>query len=306
MEIRHLAVSLFVWSNRENKIKLDFMEKRMEGFRKIKIDEKDFPEIKEDEGKSKSSILPKRRFVMVMLIFVAMIGIGIGGIGLGLCFERDSEADYLGEQIIEKDNLITELQKTLTKCGGATDISSETATAPRNSLLHLDEGKCLNCEIPIDSIIGKAAGFSSDLFSFIRLNTSTASDATIAWVSWEALNEYYSYIGTTNIVKAGIEWNVKIELLGKAVDSFIESFGNGRGGETLFFLMEDGTVEYIPVIKAIQEGKFQSFGKIPGVESVVKFYTAHNYGGLTPLAQRADGDYYDLSSILLNTGDYQF
>lgn len=279
----------------------------MEGPGEINIDKKDVSAIRGSERNAKSPMLPKRTITIVVLIFVSVIGIMVGGTGLVLCFRKGSEADFLEKQIAEKGTIIDELRKTLTECGeSVAENSSETAIAPRNSLLHLDEGKCLNCEIPIDSIIGKAASFSSDLFSSIQLNTSTASDATFMWVSWDALNEYYSYTGTTKIAKTGTEWNVKIDLLGKAVDGLIESFGNGLGGETLFFLMEDGTVEYIPIIKAVQEGKFQSFGKIPGVESVVKFYTAHNYGGSVPLAQRVDGDYYDLSVSVSDTGNYQY
>ena len=277
----------------------------MENSGETKIEDKDVSTIKTVEDKLSSPKMSKGTRMKVILVAIALLGAGIGIAGLVLYFEKGSETDPLIKQIAEKDAIIVELQETLAECSkGLTDISNAATNTHKNSLLHIDAGKCLNCEIPIDSIISGVTGFSSNLFSHIRLNTSTISDATIMWVSWDALNAYYSYTNSTNTVKTGTEYNVKIDLSGKAVDVLVGSLGNGLGGETLLFLMEDGTVEYIPVIKAMQEGKFQSYGKIPDVESVVKFYTAHNYGGAAPLAQRADGDYYDLGVSLSNTGNY--
>ena len=50
---------------------------------------------------------------------------------------------------------------------------------------------------------------------------------------------------------------------GKIVDVIYALVGNGMGDESIFFLMEDGSVEYIPVFKAAQEKNFSSRGKLP-------------------------------------------
>lgn len=276
----------------------------MESFGEIKIDKKDVPTIEADKSKSKSPKLPKRTFAMTMLTFIAIIGIGLGSIGLVLCIEKNSEADYLGEQIAEKDAIISELQKTLTECGeGATGISSETMVTPRNSLLHLDEGKCLNCfEAPHVWSVTDRLNFDTPT---LLIRTGGVDAAIAFFVSWDALNEYYGYTETTNVAKTGIESNVNIELSGKSVDFLVSGFGNAMGYETALFLMEDGTVEYIPIVKAVQEGRFRSYGKIPGITDIVKLYVVE-HGGYSLLAQRADGDYYDLSTILLKTGNYSY
>lgn len=81
-------------------------------------------------------------------------------------------------------------------------------------------------------------------------------------------------------------------------------FGQAAGEETLFFVMADGTVEYMPVFHAYINNKFESYGKVPGVENVVtvrpasaKDIESHSGWG-TNLAFRSDGRFYDLAFAL--------
>ncbi len=68
--------------------------------------------------------------------------------------------------------------------------------------------------------------------------------------------------------------------------------------------MSDGTVEYLPLAKAFDQGEFKSWGKLPDVEGVVKLVSAgYNHGGpygpsADTMAQRADGKVYFLGGIV--------
>lgn len=89
-------------------------------------------------------------------------------------------------------------------------------------------------------------------------------------------------------------------------DFIIGGFGHEASGDTMLFLMKDGTIEYVPIKKAYTgtvTEKVKSFGKIPGVEGIIKLYqvsaSAPNAGGyVTVLAQKADGSFYDLTQSL--------
>ncbi len=86
-------------------------------------------------------------------------------------------------------------------------------------------------------------------------------------------------------------------------DIYIGGYGQDISGTTILYLMSDGTVEYTPLLEAITSNRnaIKSYGKIPNVSGVVKFYTADamQLGGVTILAQKADGTFYDLGLILL-------
>lgn len=96
----------------------------------------------------------------------------------------------------------------------------------------------------------------------------------------------------------------------RVVDMLVTGFGQAIGDETVFFLMDDGTVEYLPVIKAIKENKFESYGKLPGLENVIGFPQIQiTYGvvggGVNAYTQTADGKVYSLYEIIRETGNYE-
>ena len=65
----------------------------------------------------------------------------------------------------------------------------------------------------------------------------------------------------------------------------------------MFILLEDGSVEYIPIVQMFNnvQGEVVSYGKINGVSDVIKFALASTSdGGVTTLAIKKDGTFYDL------------
>ena len=82
--------------------------------------------------------------------------------------------------------------------------------------------------------------------------------------------------------------------------------GQSGYGNCVLFLMEDGTVEYMPLAYAIKNNDFRSYGKLEGVENVVDIVTAYIAGGMgagsghTALVIQEDGTAYDIGEQLRN------
>lgn len=90
----------------------------------------------------------------------------------------------------------------------------------------------------------------------------------------------------------------------KVVDIHMSTFDMNTELNTIFFLLEDGSVEYILIEDAIERNDFRSFGKIEELSNIVKFYegTSCESGTLnctkTAFAQSTDGRIYDLSEFI--------
>ena len=116
-----------------------------------------------------------------------------------------------------------------------------------------------------------------------------------------ALPSWWYYEGSEKYVAS----NVVIDFGVKKVQNVY----NAKAAQTEFancilFLMEDGTVEYMPLGYAIKNDDFRSYGKIDGVENVVDIVTAQTGTGepasgyLTTLLIQKDGTAYDISEQL--------
>lgn len=92
----------------------------------------------------------------------------------------------------------------------------------------------------------------------------------------------------------------------RIIDVFFGGMGQSSSGDTLFILLEDGTVEYIPIVYMFNhsQGAPKSYGKIDGVMDVTKFVLTNTPGRMTTLAIRSDGSFYDMWYVLKDTGNY--
>ena len=92
------------------------------------------------------------------------------------------------------------------------------------------------------------------------------------------------------------------------------------GSDTIFYLMENGTVEYTPITSKIVKAsvdsadsvQLKSYGKIQNVEDVVMIATVSaspansQVGGHVALIGiKADGTFYDISKILNEANEYK-
>ena len=116
-------------------------------------------------------------------------------------------------------------------------------------------------------------------------------------------------------VGPGKTWSVA-GFSGKIKDAIIGEFGQTLAPPLpALFVMDDGTVEYAPILKTLSgpqgevidlalddKDNFKVAGKVSGATGVVKLYVAdlemRTGGGRTTLAAKADGSFYDLGPLL--------
>ena len=116
--------------------------------------------------------------------------------------------------------------------------------------------------------------------------------------SWERFDN--ANVGTYNYFEYNIN-NFDKEI----ADVIIGSFGQDVYYSNIVYLMADGTVEYTPIRIAREKNDFRSYGKIDGVEDIVKIKTAYLKpknspvgGGTSIIAQKKDGTFYNLGNLM--------
>ncbi len=101
----------------------------------------------------------------------------------------------------------------------------------------------------------------------------------------------------------------------KIKSTFIGDIGQDSMGITLFFIMDDDTVEYMPMFinkgdhyemnYASNEESFKVSGTLTDVENAYKLYKVNTSQGvgssITTIAAKKDGSFYDLGAIINNT-----
>ncbi len=143
---------------------------------------------------------------------------------------------------------------------------------------------------------------NSDGKAVIGAYINTENTAAEIYVYWEYVSNYYG-VATDRKDRElfTIEFNKKV------ADITIAESGQSRKGDTILIMLSDGTIQYIPIVKSLEEGAFQASSQLAGITDVVKFYhtdavsdTGDFSGYSTTLAQRADGSIIDLQSFLIS------
>lgn len=79
-------------------------------------------------------------------------------------------------------------------------------------------------------------------------------------------------------------------------------------GSAILYLMEDGTVEYTPLYKAINDNDFRSYGPLPDISDIVRLENANACSGVgcwsTTIGQTSDGTLYDFDEAFKQTGNF--
>ena len=153
----------------------------------------------------------------------------------------------------------------------------------------------------------------------VGLEILTNSDTTKLKINWD---KFGPISGATAWASTNEELNIT-NLATKVKSGFVGGEGQDPKGTILFYLMEDGTVEYTKVFNLVENvgynvnyvyaqditGKitgqhFESQGKVKNVENVVKIYTAQVSNGqtgyMTTIAAKKDGSFYDLGYAIRN------
>ncbi len=133
-------------------------------------------------------------------------------------------------------------------------------------------------------------------------------DTLYASVDWDKLGYFYgSNLSYDPETAAYNSERVSVDGIDadKVVDIVMTSFGQMVGRETIFFLMEDGTVEYIPLVKVLEEHRVESQGKVEGLEDVIIMRNVSGAYAGDAIAQTAKGDFWSLGELLIKQGVWE-
>lgn len=147
------------------------------------------------------------------------------------------------------------------------------------------------------------------------------NDADYSWTSINYNHGVYGekrngkiYVGVNNSDLKDAYDNLNMELyksyevtgidVSKVATIFISGWGQDINVPAVFFLMTDGTVEWLNLKDSFTKGDYKAEGKISNVSNVVKITNAAATGGFgggtTIVGIRNDGDFYDLCEETVN------
>ncbi len=130
---------------------------------------------------------------------------------------------------------------------------------------------------------------------------NTENSGVELYIYWAFISGYYGIDtgGRSDRQLAHINFDQPI------ADIALGESGQTVGGDVLLFLMQDGTVEYMPIVKALTENRLESYGKMGGLTDIVKFYRTDAIdsngdfsGYITTLAQKTNGQIIDLQGFM--------
>lgn len=88
----------------------------------------------------------------------------------------------------------------------------------------------------------------------------------------------------------------------KVTDMAVAGFGQSAGNEVLIFVLEDGSVAYIPVKQMLQQERYEVFGILPNLPAMSRTFSVDAIDYVTTLIQAQNGDLYDLQPIFRDLG----
>lgn len=146
------------------------------------------------------------------------------------------------------------------------------------------------------------------------INITLNESGTVATLSYNRANLSNTYALNWDLtgVEDGVYENQTVNFTQKVKDVFFGGIGQDSTGDIILFLMEDGTVSYIPVYQTLSTSGVDgltTYETFNNLTDVVKFYTANATSNasssVTVLAQTEDGTLYDLRELLNSTNNNQ-
>ena len=145
----------------------------------------------------------------------------------------------------------------------------------------------------------------------VRLD-DTRKIATLSFNRKTLSHTYGLNWDTTGVVEGTVE-DKAITFTQGVKDVYVGGIGQDMSSDIILFLMDDGTIEYIPIYQALSTNGIDgltSYGTLPDLKDIVKFYSVgaiRNPVGssVTILAQTKDGTLYDLAPIINNANNNQ-
>ncbi len=212
----------------------------------------------------------KRKNVYIVLFVITTIIAGCLTAYFGIMRNKDTRSlEELQAKLAESQKSLEEEKLKNNTINKDVESNTESNDSSNNSLkIIMDYTKCLNKSLDSNFIMSRAV--YNNKIANVFLDDS--HHVTISYKPSD-MAEFYR-LNNLDVKDEYLYNDEEIAFLDRnVVEVYIAGFGNGLGGETIFFLMEDGTVEYLPFQYALKNNKFESYGKITGIKDVVKIET---------------------------------
>ena len=245
---------------------------------------------------------PKKRVCLGILLSV--LGILLVGGALALGYLWGTNAPHATDSNTQSISSKTDNENTTEPENNKTETATAETTEPFKPLT-FNTDAIVNGDANqryFASISGRigdtdgGAGYTLDAFA----DSNSGYNKVNVQVRWSSINKYY---GTNHSIPGGSSVDdheyFEVNFSQPVTDIYIGGIGQAIGHESIFYLMEDGTVEKTDVRAAAEAGDFTSHTKIDGLEKIVKFYDVdagfnnNGAGGYrTSAAQDIDGKIY--------------
>lgn len=236
------------------------------------------------EEKNKSNIVPK-----VIIGILLIIAICICGYIFITKDNADTDTKENNKVVESTENNSVEGSTESNNTSASTENNSVTESK-QNSLITFDGSKSVNSNINNYTLSCQGNGsIFITVDSTLKKLKFSFTPSTVA--------EYYQLNWSSN---KNVKSSSDINFDKKIVDLFFGAIGQSWTADILFILLEDGTIEYIPIVHMLNnvQGAAVSYGKVNGVENVTKLALVSHDSGVTTLAIKSDGSFYDLQYAL--------
>ena len=233
----------------------------------------------------------KGLIIILIIVFILILGCVIA-YGFYMKYSSDNEITNLKTKVTELENKNSELNIK------NNELENKTTDCDENDI-----------PIPITNTIVNTLEFDEN-----NIVTKNKNNFKYIYTLYSPLDGYnfVAYISNNNVYLSSYNYKINWKITNfnkKVVDIFISIFGQEYYGTVVFFLMEDGTVEYLPVAYALKNNNIKSYGKINGLNDIVKFYSVGTSvicdsdggtcgGGKTIFAQNNKGELFDIKEIM--------
>ena len=233
----------------------------------------------------------KRRSIITLLLLVIIIIVTL----LVVYFLINS--NKVSKELEDAKNTIStnlsKINELTEKIKANDELAAELAKNEVGKFVPFDSTKCLNKEEGMKYSMGTI----SHKFANINLR-----DKKVYIELTEQYKEQFLTEGLENPLNIEIGKEYEVKGFSKAVvDVGIYDVGHSVNQSVILFLIEDGTVEVLPIAKIRLDG-LKTFGKIKGVEKVVRIINGKAEGDISsyvsPLAITENGGFYSLSTLL--------
>ena len=257
--------------------------------------------------------MESRNKVIIAILVIAVIVAGVMATYYGIgARNTDAKIADLENKLDEANNNLAttkaELAKSYTKINDvkeALGVSEETTTTNttktneyKTPYVDFSKGKCLNSKSQYYSFYPKKeVSFNNDIVVTLDSNSNKVSID----VKKEHVKAFY-----------GVEFvedkKYEVSNFSKKVSNiYICGWGHSVGNESILYLMEDGTIQYTKIEKALKENSFESLISVNNVINIIDIvpgtisYVEPENGGTgwrTFYGITSNGDYYELGDMI--------